>query len=226
MLFDIICSTCYIDDVVNAMMEPHMVLAKPRKMESDDDADDDDDGDDGDDEKDRIPVARLHSRNDSEGDLEWQFVEVRRNRVFWNPSSDVEYAYQEFIASLEEQKEKKTANFAAKRLREHEQMIFVMKCCLIAYMENEQESQLGKFDPQHIPNILQRNTHVLHSIMPVYFKTGMSLGVLVNNPKKVYDECVDFFSQNIRKAVVGERPLETKEDQVCSEALLFINGEK
>lgn len=204
------------------MMDPHMVRPKPTATDDSDDDDDDDEND----ENAKVPVARLHSRNDGDGDLEWQFVEIRRNRVFWNSSSDVEYAYQEFIASLEVEKERKTANFTEKRRKEHQEMLFVMRCCLIAYLEAQLQDDLGKFDTNHIPNILQRNTQILHDIMSLYFKTGMSLGILVNNPKNVYNECVDLYSQNIRKAVAGDRKLENIETKTCGEASLFIRGEK
>lgn len=198
------------------MMEPAMVRAKPIKMNCDDD----------DEDIERVGVARLHAKNNAEGDLVWEYVEVRKNRVFQSASSDIELAYQDYKESLEVEKERKAAKFEEKHLHDKKMMVAVMKCVIIAYLEKEEDDDMLKFDPGQIPSLLERNTFVLHEVMNTYFKTGISMGFLVNNPKQIYQECVEAHTTDIRQIVEGVKKLDKGENRMYKEALSFFQGEK
>lgn len=194
-----------------------MVLAKPLKMEDMDDET----------EPKRVAVARISSRLDEEGELLWQYLEVSRNRIFESGIADVEDAYQTFIKSLEIEKMLKTEKWELKKEQDAKEMRRIMKCAIIAYFDHLQTSDMTKIDPAQIENILRRNTSVLYEVMDAYFKTGLYLGLIVNNPKNVYLECVDLYCDFIRKAVSSdETKLNEKDEATYLEALECIRGEK
>lgn len=208
----------FTDDVLASMCDPVMVLPRVQTVE---------DMEDG--KPERVAVAKLGSKpnHDNEArednDLIWTYVEIVKNRVFESTTTDTEAAYQEFLASLNHQKVKKSEKLVVKRTKEETEMVFIMKCCVIAYLDFLQDSEMTKIDPLKIESILTENTqHVLQSIMPVYFKTAMALGVVVNNPYKIYKTCVNLHCNGIRQAIVGSRKLDVEENDVYIEAMTII----
>lgn len=206
------------DEIVSAMSSPMMVNPKPVTME--------DMGDDDDDESEKVAVARLSSKLDSEKQLVWTYIEVAKNRVFESHVSDVERAYQEFLICLSLERMEKADKLEKRKDKEANEMRRVMKCSIIAYLDSLQQSEMTQIDPAKIDNMLRRNMSILYEVMDIYFKTGISLGCVVNNPKNIYLECVDLHSDVICQAVSGMTKLVGKDDKVYMEALAFLSGEK
>lgn len=184
----------------------------------------------------KVAVARLlsrHNENNEKGEdnqfednqLVWLYVEVAKNRVFESTTVDIETAYQEFVSSLDVQKLEKSEKFELKKAKHELEMILIMKCCIIAYLDSLQDSEMSKINPDDIDTILTQDMHVLHQVIAVYFKTGMALNMIVNNPKNVFQKCVAMHCIAIRQAVAGERKLDADENDVYIEAMTIIRGE-
>jgi len=203
---------CFSDDVMTAMTDPAMVLPRQPTLE---------DLENGG-KVERVPVAKLTCRMGDSNELLWKYVELPRNRIFESPINDPETAYQEFLLSLNREKMEKSEKFEEKKTKAETEMVFVMKCCLIAYLDSVQDSEMTKIDPEKIEPMLTENTDILYTIMAVYFKTGMALGVVVNNPAKIYQKCVTLHCNGIRQAVAGQRKLDVDENDAYIEAMTII----
>lgn len=177
------------------------------------------------DKPDRVAVAQLWSGKDDDNETVWTYMELVKNRIFETGLTDTEAAYQEFVSSLDREKLLKSEKFEQKQMRQELDMMLVMRCTIIAYLDSLQDSEMTKIDPGSIENILTQNLHIFHVIMGVYFKTGLVLDILVNNPKRIYQKCVSQNCNSIRQAVAGLRKLDVEENDVYIEAMTIIRGE-
>lgn len=204
------------DQVVAAMCDPVMVLPRKPTLEEMEEG-----------KPARVPVARLTSRENTSRTEEdnaviWKYVEVWKNRVFESDIPDVEAAYQDFLLSLNRKKEEKTEKFEVSKTKQETEMVLIMKCVIIAYLDSLQDSEMTKINPDDIEGILTQNATVLHTVMGAYFKTGIALATLVNNPKRVYQRCVTLHCNGIRQAVAGQRKLSLDENDIYIEAMTII----
>lgn len=170
----------------------------------------------------RVAVSKLTCRMGEDNEVVWKYIELSKNRVFESGVTDTEAAYQRFLESLNQEKMVKSEKFEQKKTKADTEMVFIMKCCLIAYLDSLQDSEMTKIDIQRIEPMLTENTSMLNTIMGVYFKTGMALGVVVNNPANIYQKCVSLHCNGIRQAVAGQRKLDLDENDIYIEAMTII----
>lgn len=129
----------------------------------------------------KYPIAVMTQEDDSFH----KFIEVCKNRAFISEHGDPELAYNEYLKSLEAQKEVKIKESETRISREMVEMVLVMKCCMIAYGQSCIVCEMGQKTFEEIEDMFKTSTFpYLHIISP-YFAVGISANITVNDAKAV-----------------------------------------
>lgn len=199
------------DKVLNAMTSPTLVR-KP--------------GSDGYEGEPCIPIAYIGTCEDDQGeDAERgneKYVELNRNRVFYSMYAEPEIAYGDYIRSLKRMKESKEQHMVNEKAKAQEKMMIIMKGTVIAYLENIQTRASTRMAYEEIPNILTRNLMVFQDVLDTYFAVGLRMGQCVNNPRKVYSECVEKYSEDIKNILSGAKRMTDPETEIYAIAAKFF----
>lgn len=171
----------------------------------------------------KVPVAKLNLINDPVKGQVWQFFELLKNRLFTSKEEDAHAAYHEFRDMIKQEKESKL--FEAEMVRDKNivTMVQIMKCCIIAYVDSRLLNQMCTFDPEDLNMILEGDNAAFDMIVNAYFKTGCSLGIVVNYPKRTYEECLDIYSYEIKHVLAGISSLASTETEMYKKAFDMLN---
>lgn len=132
--------------------------------------------------------AVAHISTDEEGMS--KYVEVLKNRVFYSKYPDSEMAYNEFLDQISETKETNVREIEMKRSHQLDDMITVMKCCMVAYGEVTRDCQMAPKSYDQIKEMFTNTPNAYLNVMPGYFGVGIAANIVVNEAKSVFDQCV------------------------------------
>lgn len=154
---------------------------------------------------------------DSEGtgnDPEFLFIDVAKNRMFKSYHSDAEMAYNGYISELNKCKEVKTTEADVARSNLEGDMISVMKCCMVAHAESLKTHSMCPKSAGEIEFMFKNNRNVYLELVGVYFTTGLSLEISVNNPENIYAICVEKHLTEIMDVVCQRKRFSDRDSRI------------
>lgn len=180
-----------IDDIIETMTSPMMVSYTVKDVEE------------------KIPIAVTHRKND---DGLNEFVDIRKNRVFWSAHVDGGMAYTEYAEKCGEIRKMKASEERTKKGVEMTKMTKLMKCVMISYFESVHTRNLQALSIEDIISMVKNPTAVFGSIIKQYFQVGAAMQINVNNPKAVFDLIMTEFLDQVIDVVAGNEGLSDKDE--------------
>lgn len=156
----------------------------------------------------RVSVAVTHRVKDEQN----EYIDIRKNRVFHSDHTDVSLAYEEYSLKCAEEKKAKNSDSRRKFGLEMTRMTKLMKCVLICYLQSLHTRNLQPLSMPEIMSMLKNREGVFSNVIEQYFKTGAGLSIKVNNPKTVFDLCMNEFLDRVVEVVDGTESITDDEE--------------
>lgn len=148
-----------------------------------------------------------------------KYVELGKNRLFYSNYLDPQIAYLEMVETCRKIKDQKLRKSAALKQDMNTRMVTIMRMCVLAFFENMKHKAGTEFDIRSLPMMLKKNSQMISEVSEAYFKTGLGQKLCVNNPRKIYAQCVEQHELEILECVKGERKMSGNDLQIFAEAL-------